>query len=272
MKRYLSVPALGLTIIMTAALIVFMRGQSSEIFDILVGAGLFLVLNYVFLTLFFGACKAIVKVIKLPGVKLKSYAYYLYPLALLVLYVSFLLLNIRLTGYHLPSMLIVVVALVGMAGLILAQLGGTFPKKKVTQKKLGYRLDKAGGPLGGVELLGSLYGHYDEGIVLGTDYIRYAELSSIRRTKDAIVVEGPGLPTKEVILMTDKAKEFFTGLLADRLGASKEYLLAQIDSKSEEKREGVFHHKKEKPKTKSVQRSKPVKLVEAQEKAKLKDR
>lgn len=266
MKRYLNAPVLGLTVLMTIALIVLMIGQSADTFDIVVGAGLFLVLNYVFLTLLLRALRAIFRVLRLPGVKLKSYAYYLYPLALLLLYVPFLLVNVRLTGYQLPVMLIAGLAIAGIAGLILAQLGGTFPHKKVTQKKLGYRLDAAGGSPGGVELLGSLYGEYQDGIVLGVDHLEYSALERIRRSKDVIVVEGPGLPAPEIILVTDKAKQYFTGLLAERLGASREHLLALAEAKSEGKRSGIFRHKKEdsRAKDKGVRRSKPVKLVEAQ--------
>ncbi len=267
MKRFVNAPALGLTVILTIALVVLMGGQSLDTFDILVGAGLFFVLNYVFLMLLLRALMAIFRVLRLPGVKLKSYAYWLYPLTLSLIYAAFLLLNIRLTGVEIPVILMAGLALTGLAGLILAQLGGTFPRKQVTQKKLGYRLDTAGGRLGGFELLGSLYGTYDDGIVLGTDSLDYSQLKAIRRSKDVIVVDGHGLPAPEIILVTGKAKQYYTEQLAHRLGASSEQLLLETGSegtsarrKTEVKTSGKSSGK---PTGKTV-RSKPVKLLEAQ--------
>lgn len=265
MKRFINGPALGLTVGMAIALVVLMQGQGADSYDLVVGGGLFLVLNLLFLTLLFRAWRAILQVLRLPGVKLKSYAYYLYPVALALLYAAFLLANVRLAGYPLSLPVIAAVTVGGFAGLILAQLGGAFPDKKVTQKKLGYRLDAAGGSLGGVNLLGSLYGEYETGIVLGVDHLEYSTLEKIRRVKDAIVVEGPGLPAPEIILVTDKAKRYFTGLLAERLGASSQQLLALAESRPESRGSGIFPSGKATPsaKTGKVRRSKPVKLVEA---------
>lgn len=268
MKKYLHIPALVLTVLMTIGYFVLMNNKKASTGDIALGASLFFFLNYVLLALILKAFQAIFRVLRLPGLKLKSYAYYLYPLAMVVLYAAFCALSLRIAQYAVPDVLMLGLLGGGIAALLLAQLGGAFPQKRFNAKKRGYRLDGAGGALGGFEILGSLFGEYAQGIVLGTDTLEYEEIQRIRRAKDVLVMEGSALPQLEIILVTERAKQYFATLMAPRLGASLDRLLA-TDPAEGSKGQGPFSRKKEEPKpSKGLQRGKPVKLIAARAKEK----
>lgn len=271
MKKYLNVPALTLTVIMTVLLEVLMNQNKVDLATKIVGGVLFLVLNYIVLALLLSALNHLLRVIRLPGVKLRSYAYYLYPVSLLILYIAFLMLMFRLADYFVPQLMLTVVILTGVVTVILAQLGGAFPDKRISQKKHALRVENAGGSLGGFEILGSLIGQYRDGVILGTEAIPYTKMDRMHRSKDSIIIEGAGEPKLELIIVSERAQEYFIDLLADRLRTSKAMLSSSVVEKNKDSFRRTRELLKKKPeplKAADLKRAKPVKLIEAQKKAK----
>lgn len=273
MKKYLNVPALTLTVIMTVLLEVLMNQNKVDLATKLVGGLLFLVLNYIVLAFLLSALNHLFRIIRLPGVKLRSYAYYLYPVALLILYIAFLMIMCRLADYFVPQLLLTTVILSGVVTIILAQLGGAFPDKRFSQKKHAMRIENAGGSLGGFEILGSLIGEYRDGVILGTDAITYGKIDKMHRSKDSIIIEGAGEPKLELIIVSERAQDYFIDLLADRLRISKAMLSSSLVEKQKEGFRKTRDLLKKKPepalKAADLKRAKPVKLIEAQKKAKV---
>lgn len=272
MKKFFNGPALALTVIMTAALEVLMNQNKVDLTTKLVGGLLFLLLNYMVLAFIITAWVHLFRVIRLPGVKLKSYAYYLYPVALLITYAGFLVVMVRLANYFVPGPLLAGVVMAGVVSLILAQLGGSFPGKYASVKKQAWRLENAGGSLGGFEILGSLIGEYRDGVVIGLDAIPYEKIDKMHRSKDSIIIEGAGEPKLELIIVSERAQEYFIELLADRLKISKSMLSSSLVEKQKEGswKTSELLKKKSEPVLKSadLKRAKPVKLIEAQKKLK----
>ena len=130
MKKLLNIPSLIITVLMTAVLAYFMAEKNIELAQIIISSILFFLLNYVILSLVIKGIAAMVRVLRLPGLKVKTYAYHLYPLAMIVLYAGFLMIMARLARYFVPSYLLVASIMGGVVLGIIAQLGGAFPSRK----------------------------------------------------------------------------------------------------------------------------------------------
>lgn len=261
MKKALNTPSLVLTALLSVILQYLMSAQKIDLTDRVIGGILFFVLNYFILTLVLRGLFRILKVLQLPAVRLRSYAYYLYPVAMLILYAAFLIVMARLANYRLPSYLVAGVIIAGVAAAILAQLGGAFPDRLITQKKRAFRLESTGGMLGGFDFLGTLTGQYRDGIVVGTDAIPFDHLEKMHRSKDSIIVEGSQDPKLELIIVSDKSQNYFIDLLAERLKTSRSVLVSSQADKKPAPR------KKPDDKAKDLKRAKPVKLIKATEEA-----
>ena len=272
MKRFYNSLALILTLILTVALEVLMNQNKVDLTTKIIGGILFFFLNYLLLAFILTALKRIFRILRLPEVKLKSYAYYLYPVALLIVYAGFLMVMVRLADYFFKVPLLAGVIAAGVLAMIIAQLGGAFPDKHSSQKKFALRLENAGGSLGGFEILGSLIGEYRDGLVMGLNTIPYAKIDKMHRSKDSIIIEGAGEPKLELIIISERAQNYFIELLADRLKISRAMLASSLADKQKEgfRRTRELLAKKPEPVVKSVdlKRTKPVKLIEAQQKLK----
>lgn len=263
MKKYLNTPALILSGILTIVLEVLMNQNKVELATRLVGGLIFLVLNYIVLAFILTALVRIFRILRLPDVRLKSYAYYLYPVALLIAYAGFLLVMVRLADVFFPAYQLAGVIIAGVAALIAAQLGGAFPGARISQKKQALRLENAGGSLGGFEILGSLIGEYRDGFVLGLSAIPYGKVDRMHRSKDSIIIEGAGEPKLELIIVSERAQNYFIELLAERLKTSRALLESGIADKP---KAGLLKSGAAPVKAAEHKRAKPVKLIEAQKK------
>lgn len=261
MKKLLNIPSLIITVLMTIALAYFMADKKIELVAIIVSSILFFLLNYVILSLVMKGVAAMVRVLRLPGVKVKTYAYHLYPIVIVVLYAAFLMIMARLARYFVPSSVLVGTIMGGIVLAIIAQLGGAFPSRKVFPRKTAVRVDKVGGKYGGFEVLGSLVGEYKDGLVLGLDTIEYSQLKSMHRSKDSIVIEGTAENKLEIIVLAEKAQDYLIDLLADRLGVNKDILTPQAAERKEAKKIADKN-------LRGRSRTKPIKLIKAQEEAK----
>ncbi len=273
MKKFLNVPALTLTIVMTVILEVLMNQKNVDLTTKIIGGLIFLVLNYTALAGLSAALKRLFRILMLPGVKLRSYAYYLYPVALLVVYAGFLAVMARLAAYYLPQLWLAGLIAAGVILVILAQLGGSFPDSRISPRKKALRLENAGGSLGGFEILGSLIGQYKDGIVLGVNAIPYSKIDRIHRSKDSIIIEGAGEPKLELIIVSERAQEYFIDLLAERLGTTRSLLASSLTDKQKDgfhKTKDLLKTQQSANKVKDLKRAKPVKLIEAQNQAKTK--
>ncbi|MFZ2257396.1 MAG: hypothetical protein WAV55_04565 [Clostridiaceae bacterium] len=275
MKKFINVPALALTVIMTVAMEILMNQNKVDLTTKIVGGLLFLILNYMVVAFILTAWVHLFRVIRLPGVKLKSYAYHLYPVALLIAYAGFLVVMVRLADLFVPAPVLAGVIMAGVVTLILAQLGGSFPGKFLSVKKQAWRLERAGGSLGGFEILGSLIGEYRDGLVIGLDAIPYEKIDKMHRSKDSIIIEGAGEPKHELIIVSERAQDYFIDLLADRLKISKSMLSSSLVEKQKAGSRKTSDLLKKKPepglKSADLKRAKPVKLIEAQKKLKAKE-
>lgn len=261
MKKLLNIPSLIITVLMTAVLAYFMAEKNIELAQIIISSILFFLLNYVILSLVIKGIAAMVRVLRLPGLKAKTYAYHLYPLAMIVLYAGFLMIMARLARYFVPSYLLVASIMGGVVLGIIAQLGGAFPSRKTLPRKTAIRVDKVGGKHGGFEVLGSFVGEYRDGVVLGVDTVEYNQLEDMHRSKDSIVIEGSDDNKLEIIVLAEKAQAYLIDLLADRLGVNKDTLTPQAAERKEAKM-------KAEKSLRGRKRTKPIKLIKAQEAAK----
>lgn len=260
MKKLLYTPTLIITALMTVVLVYLMADRKVELSAMIIGGILFFLLNYAILTLMVRAMTAILRTLRLPGLKVKTYAYHLYPVAMLVLYAAFLIIMARLAKIYVSPYILVGFVLGGAILMILAQLGGAFPDRRISPRKTAIRLESAGGMLGGFEILGSLVGEYRDGLVMGVDAIPYSLIEKMHRSKDSIIIEGTDENKLELIIVAEKAQNYFIDLLAERLGIKKDLLAYQVTDKK------ALREKADK-KAKERQRTKPVKLIEAQEEA-----
>lgn len=214
MKK-LNKAALFLSLVMTLGLEVLMQQKEVPLVDRIVGGILFLLINYLLLRLMIPAIQKLLGILALPGKKLNSYAYWLYPIAFLVLYLGFLFIALRLSQIFLPGLAIFGVIAAGVLLLLLAQAGGAFPVSRLTGRQKLYKLDRVGGALGGFDFLGSLAGTYQDGIILGTETIPYASLDYLRRKADALLVEGKGDPRVQISVLSPKAMDFLAQALQE---------------------------------------------------------
>lgn len=256
MKKRLSAPSLLLTLLLTIVLEYLMSANNVPVLERIIGGLLFFLLNAVILTLLIRALSSLAKVFRLPGVKLYSYAYYLYPVALVILYLTFLAGMGRLARYNVPSYIMAGLIVLGLGLMILAQLGGAFPHRRISSRKRALRVENAGGALGGFEILGSLIGQYSGGIVLGTDPVAYAQMERMHRSKDALIVEGMGDTKLELIIVSEKAQQRLIRLLKDKVRTSSNVLAAAQPLKKQTGMPSKFS--KDKP-----AKRKPVRLIQS---------
>lgn len=233
MRQKLNAPSLLLTGLLTIVLEYLMAVKNVPLTERIIGGILFFLLNAIVLTLLIKALTRLVRVFRLPGVRLLSYAYHLYPVALIVLYLTFLAGMGRLARYNVPSYIMAGLIVLGLGLLILAQLGGAFPDRRITARKRAMRLESAGGALGGFEILGSLIGQYSDGIVLGVDPVPYEAMDRMHRVKDALVIEGTGESKLELIVVSDKAQSKLIPLLQDHLRISSNVLIPAASAKKD---------------------------------------
>ena len=265
MKKLINLPVLALTLLLAVGLYSLMQANDVDLAQRVIGLILFVVLHYVVLSLLLTALKHLARVLRLPDLKVQTYAYHLYPVALVILYLAFLLVMARLGDYRISAYYLAAIIVVGVIAAIAAQLGGAFPDRRISPKKRAIRIENAGGMLGGFDIFGSLIGTYRDGIVLGVDEIPYQLLETMHRAKDSILIEGSVDPKVELIIVSEKAQKFFIDTLAERLHTSRSGLTSAVKPKTslERLRAGKTEpvHKSE------LRRAKPVKLIEKQEKA-----
>lgn len=223
-----------LNLAMAVGLFLLMTANKTPIDQKVVGLIVFLISNQIILTLLFFALGKLMSVMRLPGAKFNTYAYHLWPLALLTIYAVYIFVMLRFADYS-PGR-IIMIGLIGAAiGLtLLCQLGGAIADKRSNSKKFAIRLENAGGALGGFEILGSMTGTYQDGIIVGMEAIPYTSLQSMHRSADSIIIEGHGERKTEIILISGKAKQFFTELLGEKLNMPKREVKSGLNLKRAE--------------------------------------
>lgn len=246
MPKYIKLPALIVDIALTGLLIFLMVENVMKPGPMFLGALSFFIINLILLTLLFEALGRFIKVLRLKGLKVNSYAYYLYPVALTLSFVTINLILFRIGRYNAPQGIMVVLIGLSILLVLISQVGGAFPDVRRSERKLALRHEKAGGNAGGFELLGSLSGKYDDGIVIGTQIIPNNTLNSMHRSGDAVILEGnKGDIKQEIIVVSDKSQKFFIDLLAERLHMPEKEIKTGLNIKNRSKKNEYYLHNRQ---------------------------
>lgn len=234
MKNYIKPVNTIINIVMAVGLFFIMNAMKVKTDQKIVGLIVFLISNQIILTLLFKAFSKIFNILKLKNAKYNTYAYHLWPLALISLYAVYIVFMLKFGGYSLNQNIAIAIMAVAIVLTLASQLGGAIADKRVSNKKYAVRLENAGGVLGGFEILGSMTGTYEDGIIVGFENIPYASLDSMHRSSDSVIIEGAGEKKTEIILISEKAKKFFTDLLAVKLNMPKREIKKGLNFKKPE--------------------------------------
>lgn len=245
MKKYLSIPAIIISVALTCLLIYAMNYNVMKPSTIFLASLAFLIINYILLFFLIKALVSFYRVFKLKDVKLNSYAYYLYPIALILSLVTFDLILFRMGKFYAPTYLMALLIALSILSLLICQLGGAFPDIRENDRKLALRHEAAGGAKGGFEILASLTGKYDDGIIIGTKIIDSKNLNSMHKSGDAIIIEGASEKKTEIILLSEKSQAFFQDLLGKRLNMPEKEVKTGLNLKKVKKDDYYIHNREQ---------------------------
>lgn len=165
-------------------------GGSTLLYEVL-----WILSNYLFITMVFELLKGFYEVFRLKDRKIKIFSY----LGLIVVYIAFILfVNLYFTKYiyfqnknFLNIMLSPILIIVIFVGYILVTQFGIYPEVEEKETRI-YKIPEKGSYRSGRERLGTLVGTYSEGFVLGYYIFKYEDIKSASssKNKDEIVIKG----------------------------------------------------------------------------------
>ena len=220
-NKHISALASIFALAFTALFVYFMKEKPHTNLQFIMYSALVLVFNFFIFYFVFEEIDSIMRVYRLPGVKLNSYAYYSYPLMLLSFSLLANMVLLRLGGKYLSRTIQVAIILVTFALFVLTQLGGAWPEVKEEGKKLNIRVDKSGAALKGFDLLGSMSGKYNDGLIFGNKKIPYDMIKTMYGNGKSLILEGNNKKKFEAVINSEKTKTLIINHAGERLSYKK---------------------------------------------------
>lgn len=245
MKKPLSIPAAICSLIMTLAFVWMLNEKKTAIGPMATAGILFFLGSLIIFTFLLRTIGAFIKIYRLKGVKLNSYAYWLYPVSLIVSAAAVFIILFRSTGWTPPQYLMSGSIILSVILLIICQLGGAFPDIREGDRKTVIRHENAGSFPGGFEILGSMTGKSDGSIIIGLRPIPTEGLTSMHRSEDAVIIEGTDRKKTEIVLLSDKSKKFFSDLLGERLRMPEKQVKKGLNFRPQGKNEIHFKNREQ---------------------------
>ncbi|MGF0095071.1 hypothetical protein ACQRC6_01405 [Peptoniphilus sp. SGI.035] len=164
-------------------------GQGSFMYSVLWG-----IINYLFLMTTADFMSKFNKILKLPGLKIRKRTYFIN----IIVYIGFLIFvniyflqqiyfrNVKIINYLASPFVII-----GLFLLFLFNLqNGKFLKKDEKETDI-YEISKKRSFREGNDVLGTVVGSYEQGLVIGNYYFSYDKMKSISKSKDnEIIIKG----------------------------------------------------------------------------------